>query len=90
MHERIGAVNNVGGWLAAHLERMLKRPAGEHEWFFEEKEIVKFMDAGLVGSILVGPYAVSVSCLVAQSVPVCTLCSILLFDLIWRPRFSST
>lgn len=52
IHVRIGAVNKVGGWLAAHLERTLKRPAGDREWFFEEKEVVAFLDAGLVGAML--------------------------------------
>ena len=52
IHVRIGAVNKVGGWLAAHLERTLKRPAGESEWFFEDREVVSFLDAGLVGCML--------------------------------------
>jgi hypothetical protein len=52
IHVRIGAVNKVGGWLAAHLERVLKRPAGESEWFFEDKEVVAFLDAGVVGAML--------------------------------------
>ena len=52
IHVRIGAVNKVGGWLAAHLERVLKRPASESDWFFEEKEIVSYLDAGVIGSML--------------------------------------
>lgn len=52
IHVRIGAVNRVGNWLAAHLERVLKRPAGESEWFFEEREVVAFLDAGVFGSML--------------------------------------
>lgn len=52
IHVRIGAVNRVGNWLAAHLERVLKRPAGESEWFFEEREIVAYLDAGVFGSML--------------------------------------
>lgn len=49
---RVDAVNRVGGWLAAHLERVLKRPAGESEWFFEEREVVKFLDHGAFGVML--------------------------------------
>ena len=52
IHVRIGAVNRGGNWLAAHLERVLKRPAGESEWFFEEREVVAFLDAGVFGSML--------------------------------------
>ena len=34
------------------LERVLKRPAGESEWFFEEREVVKFLDHGAFGVML--------------------------------------
>ena len=47
---RIAAVNEVGTWLAQHLERSLKKTPGESEWFFEDKEVVSFLDAGVFGS----------------------------------------
>tara|TARA_B110000305_G_scaffold69262_1_gene77798 strand:- start:2664 stop:4205 length:1542 start_codon:yes stop_codon:yes gene_type:complete len=49
---RIAAVNEVGTWLAQHLERSLKKTPGESEWFFEDKEVVAFLDAGVFGSML--------------------------------------
>ena len=52
VHERIGAVNKVGGWLSAHLERVLKRVPGDNDWFFEDEEVVKFLDDGLMQTML--------------------------------------
>ena len=49
---RIAAVNQVGGWLQSHLERAIRKTPGESEWFFEDKEVVAYLDAGLYGSML--------------------------------------
>ena len=49
---RVAAANAVGGWLAAHLERALKRTPGESEWFFEDPEVRAFLDAGVFEALL--------------------------------------
>ena len=49
---RIAAVNQVGGWLQSHLERAIRKTPGESEWFFEDKEVVAYLDAGVYGSML--------------------------------------
>ena len=52
VHARVAAANAVGGWLAEHLERALKRAPGETEWFFEDPEVRAFLDAGVFDALL--------------------------------------
>ena len=49
---RIASVNQIGGWLAQHLETHLKRTPGESEWFFENKQVVGFLDAVCLDALL--------------------------------------
>ena len=49
---RVAAANAVGGWLAAHLERALKRTPGDSEWFFEDPEVRAFLDQGVFETLL--------------------------------------
>lgn len=50
--KRVAAANAVGGWLAAHLERALKRTPGDSEWFFEDPEVRAFLDQGVFEALL--------------------------------------
>ena len=52
VHARVAAANAVGGWLAEHLERALKRAPGRTEWFFEDPEVRAFLDAGVFDALL--------------------------------------
>ena len=49
---RVDAVNAVGAWLSAHLEKILKRPAGDVAWFFEDQKVEAFLDAGVFDTML--------------------------------------